>query len=115
MFVSVNHRLSQNFTLIANYTWSHCIDLGDFGGELSSSRLISNPNNFSNDVGNCSFDVRHIFNSSPGGHEPALRQRLAKTIWATGSFHHRELPLRQPLFGAGRDRLFFDRHQAGPC
>ncbi len=64
MLVSLNHRFSQNFPLLANYTWSHCIDLGDFGGELSASRLITNPNNLAADVGSCSFDVRHIFNSS---------------------------------------------------
>jgi carboxypeptidase family protein len=64
LLVSLNHRFSQHFTLLANYTWSHCRDLGDFGGELSASRLISNPNNFAADQGNCSFDVRHIFNSS---------------------------------------------------
>src|SRR6266700_1492245 len=64
LLTSLNHRFSQHFTLLANYTWSHCIDLGDFAGELSASRLISNPNNFSVDHGNCSFDVRHIFNSS---------------------------------------------------
>ncbi len=64
MLVSLNHRFSHHFTLLANYTWSHCRDLGDFAGELSSSRLLSNPNNFAADAGNCSFDVRHIFNSS---------------------------------------------------
>lgn len=64
MLVSVNHRFSQNFTLLANYTYSHCIGTGEFGGELSASRLIANPNNFAIDKGNCSFDIRHIFNSS---------------------------------------------------
>ena len=64
LLFNVNHRMSRHFTLLANYTWSHCIDLGDFAGELSASRLISNPNNFLADMGNCSFDIRHIFNSS---------------------------------------------------
>src|SRR5262249_11144010 len=53
LLVSVNHRLSHNFTLLTNYTWSHCIGMGEFGGELSASRLISNPNNFGADHGNC--------------------------------------------------------------
>ena len=80
LLISANHRISNNFTLITNYTWSHCIDLGDFGGELSASRLISNPNNFSSDVGPCSFDVRHIFNSSFVAMSPKFSDRLAKTL-----------------------------------
>lgn len=64
LLMTVNHRFSRNFTLLANYTYSHCIGVGDFGGELSSSRLITNPANFAGDRGNCSFDIRHIFNSS---------------------------------------------------
>jgi len=55
-------------------------------------------------VGNCSFDVRHIFNSSLVAMSPHFDSGLAKTILGNCSFHHRELPLRQPLFGAGRDR-----------
>jgi hypothetical protein len=77
LLVSLNHRFSQHFTLLANYTWSHCIDLGDFAGELSSSRLISNPNNFAADQGNCSFDVRHIFNSSLVASSPNLGHGIA--------------------------------------
>lgn len=77
LFFNVNHRFSQNFSLLANYTWSHCIDLGDFGGELSNSRLIANPNNFAADRGNCSFDVRHIFNSSLVVASPNMGHGLA--------------------------------------
>jgi hypothetical protein len=80
MLVTVNHRLSQNFTLLANYTWSHCMGLGEFGGELSASRLIANPNNFAADRGDCSFDVRHIFNSSLVANSPKFGNRLAQTI-----------------------------------
>src|SRR5262249_35618381 len=51
LLLSVNHRFSQNFTLLANYTYSHCIGTGEFGGELSASRLIANPSNFDADRG----------------------------------------------------------------
>lgn len=80
---SVNHRFSQNFTLLANYTYSHCISLGDFGGELSSSRLITNPNNFDADRGNCSFDVRHIINSSLVANSPRFSSGWARTLFSS--------------------------------
>jgi hypothetical protein len=80
LLVTVNHRFSQNFTLLANYTWSHCLALGEFGGELSSSRLISNPNNFSLDPGDCSFDVRHIINSSLVVNSPKFGNSITRTI-----------------------------------
>jgi len=80
MLLSLNHRFSHNFTLLANYTYSHCISLGDFGGELSSSRLITNPNNFDADRGNCSFDIRHIVNTSLVANTPRFSSPLARIL-----------------------------------
>lgn len=80
LLMSVNHRFSRHFTLQSNYTWSHCIDLGDFAGELSSSRLIANPNNFAADHGNCSFDIRHIFNSSLVASSPAIGNNVTRAL-----------------------------------
>lgn len=82
MLVSVNHRFNHNFTLLANYTYSHCISLGDFGGELSSSRLITNPNNFAADRGNCSFDIRHIMNTSLVANSPRFSNNLMRTLFS---------------------------------
>lgn len=82
LLVSVNHRLNHNFTILANYTYSHCISLGDFGGELSSSRLITNPNNFDADRGNCSFDIRHIFNSSLVANSPRFSSGWMRTLFS---------------------------------
>src|SRR5262245_18163815 len=80
MLLSVNHRFHQNFTLLANYTYSHCISLGEFAGELSSSRLISNPNNFAADHGNCSFDIRQIVNTSLVASSPRFSSGWARTL-----------------------------------
>src|SRR5262249_10919337 len=82
LLASVNHRLSNNFTLLANYTWSHCIGLGEFGGELSASRLIANPKNFAADVGNCSFDIRHIFNSSLVAYAPRFNGTITRLLFS---------------------------------
>ncbi|MGA2261665.1 MAG: carboxypeptidase regulatory-like domain-containing protein, partial [Acidobacteriota bacterium] len=64
MLVSLQHRFSQNFSILTNYTWSHCISDMDFRGELSTSSAYQNPNNRAADRGNCGFDVQHQMNGS---------------------------------------------------
>ena len=63
MLVSVQHRFANHFTLLWNYTRSHCISDADFGGELAGN-YYSNPANRSQDKGNCNFDVRNLMNTS---------------------------------------------------
>ncbi|HXF25782.1 MAG TPA: TonB-dependent receptor, partial [Bryobacteraceae bacterium] len=63
LLVSVQHRFSQNFTFLGNYTWSHCIGDGDFNGDLRGA-YYQNPYNRSADRADCNFDIRHIFNAS---------------------------------------------------
>ena len=63
LLLSVRHRFSHNFTLLSNYTWSHCINDGDDQGELEPSQF-QNSNNPNGDRGNCSSDRRQIFNTS---------------------------------------------------
>lgn len=63
LLVSTQHRFSQGFTLLANYTWSHCISDGDFYGDLSSL-FYQDQNNRRADRGDCNFDVRQVFNAS---------------------------------------------------
>ncbi len=59
--VSVNHRLSSTFSLLANYTWSKCLDIEDNQGDVSGITL-ENPNNPRMDYGPCGFDLRHVAN-----------------------------------------------------
>jgi hypothetical protein len=63
LLISARHRFSSNYTLLANYTWSHCIDEGNFVGTLAASGY-QNPSNRNADRGSCPFDLRHIFNLS---------------------------------------------------
>lgn len=80
LLVTAKHRFSRNFTLLANYTYSHCIDLNEFGGEITASRLIADPNNFAADRGNCGFDLRHNFNASYVVGSPTFGNRLTRMI-----------------------------------
>lgn len=64
MLLSLQHRFSQNFSILNNFTWSHCISDMDFRGELSTTNAYENPNDRAWDRGNCGFDLRHQYNAS---------------------------------------------------
>jgi hypothetical protein len=63
LLLSARHRLSHNFTLLVNYTYSHCVSEGSFSGELTSNSY-QNPYDRDASRGNCPFDLRHIVNAS---------------------------------------------------
>ena len=42
MITTLQHRLSSNFVLISNYTWSHCIDIADNVGDTEAV-TVQNP------------------------------------------------------------------------
>jgi len=63
LLVSIQHRLANNFTLMANYTWSHCISEKDYVGELAQAYYMDSFNR-RRDRGSCNFDVRHVSNIS---------------------------------------------------
>ena len=80
VLLSVNHRISQNFTLLANYSFSHCISDGDFNGELTNSRQTQTPNPVFGERGNCGFDRRQIFNSSLVAYSPKFNRPLLRAF-----------------------------------
>ncbi|HEY1896625.1 MAG TPA: carboxypeptidase regulatory-like domain-containing protein [Terracidiphilus sp.] len=63
MLLTLQHRFSQHFTLLSNYTWSKCIsggtDVGDLGGNT-----FQNPANPGAERSNCYQDLRHNFVTS---------------------------------------------------
>jgi hypothetical protein len=63
LLTAVQHRFNQGFTLLTNYTWSHCISNYDFNTDLNGTGFL-NPYSLAMDRGNCNFDIRHIFNAS---------------------------------------------------
>ncbi len=80
LLTSVNHRFQRNFSVLANYTWSHCISDGDIQSELTGG--YQNPSNRRANRGNCSTDERHIFNASLVADSPDFKGNLGWRILA---------------------------------
>jgi hypothetical protein len=78
LLLSLQHRLSNHFTVQSNYTWSHCI--ADLGTTLLAGSY-TDPNNRRSDRGQCAgTDLRHIFNLSAVLQGPTFSQRALRTV-----------------------------------
>jgi hypothetical protein len=58
---TVQHRLSSSFSLLANYTWSKCLNLYDAQGDYAGNGY-ENPSNPRLDYGPCGSDFRNVEN-----------------------------------------------------
>ncbi len=114
ILASLQHRFSHNYTIIANYTYSHCITEADFTGEVTGP-IFENPYNLRQDRGSCAADVRHIFNASFVGISPHIGGALWGKILGNWQFApiiqaHTGLPFDittgqdNSKTGVGRDR-----------
>jgi hypothetical protein len=61
LITTVQHRLSSSFSLLANYTWSKCLNVADAQGDLAGT-LVENPSNPGFDYGPCGSDFRNVEN-----------------------------------------------------
>jgi hypothetical protein len=61
LLLKLQHRFSDHYTILGNYTWSHCLSETDFQGDMGGP-YTQNPFNRNADRGNCDFDIRQIFN-----------------------------------------------------
>ena len=61
LVATLQHRLSSTFSLLANWTWSKCLDIADGQGDLAGTN-VENPNNPAADYGPCGYDYRHVEN-----------------------------------------------------
>jgi hypothetical protein len=61
LLVKAEHRFSNHYSVIANYTYAHCISEADFSGDLGGA-YTQNPYNRNAERGNCGFDLRQIAN-----------------------------------------------------
>lgn len=80
---TVQHRFRHDFSVQANYTYSHCLSNGDFNGDLRQSYYM-NQSNPRLEYGNCNFDIRHIFNTSVVASSPFRGTGVMK--WALGGW-----------------------------
>ncbi len=79
MLLSLQHRLASHFTVLANYTWSHCIS-DPFTSELDGVQY-TNPANRRYDRGNCvQIDRRHLVNVSTVLETPRFAERWMQAI-----------------------------------
>jgi len=81
LVATVQHRMSSSFVFLANYTWSHCIDISDNAADVSSI-TVQNPANIKGDKSSCGFDFRDIFNSTvvASSHFNSLHGVLAQAV-----------------------------------
>jgi Carboxypeptidase regulatory-like domain len=75
--VSLQRRLKSNFSLLLNYTFSHCIDTGETTAILVTSAFR---NDLSAEVGNCSFDHRHQLTLTGILRAPQFSSGFAKIV-----------------------------------
>lgn len=62
LLASVEHRFAQNFTLLANYTWSKCLGIAPVTS--LGTGVVQDPNRVRGDYGPCSYDAPQLFNAS---------------------------------------------------
>jgi len=80
LLLSVQHRFSNHFTMLTNYTWSHCLNEGDFNGDIAGS-YYQNPTDRNADRGNCNYDFRQIFNTSIVAESPFTGKSVTARVF----------------------------------
>jgi hypothetical protein len=76
------HRFHHNYTILGNYTYSHCISDVDFIGDIGGPQT-QNPDSLKGEHGNCGFDVRQQFSVSAVAESPRLKNSLADKLVGT--------------------------------
>jgi hypothetical protein len=84
LLLTAQHRLSQNLSVLTNFTWSHCLSQGSIGQDIGNS--LQNPSNRRANWGSCSADRRRIYNLSliagmPGFNNGSRLLREAVAGW----------------------------------
>jgi hypothetical protein len=79
LLLSIQHRFSNHYLFVTNYTFSHCISEVDFLGELGNE-IYQNPNNRNAERSSCGFDHRQNFNTSLVVTSPAVGNAFVKRL-----------------------------------
>jgi hypothetical protein len=83
LLLTAAHRFSQHYSVLTNYTWSHCIDDGEAPGDNSNTADYQDPYNLKENRGNCASDLRQIFNASLLLETPRFNSKPLRIV-ATG-------------------------------
>ncbi len=88
LLLVAQHRFSHNFSLLSNFTWSHCLDQGENGQDIGNA--YQDPRNRRAEWGNCASDRRKVLNVSLVTRTPKFSspwaQRIAGNWQASGIF-----------------------------
>jgi hypothetical protein len=91
LVATLQHRLSSTFSLLANWTWSKCLDIADGQGDLAATN-VENPNNPAADYGPCGYDYRHVENlvivAKSNFHDMNRFARLVANNWELAPLMH---------------------------
>jgi hypothetical protein len=108
LLLVAQHRFSHNFSILSNFTWSHCLDQGENGQDIVN--FYQDPRNRRAESGNCaSRDSHSEFRLTVA---PAIRRQLAglghlyvrERLLNDHHLRGRQLPHRRRLRPAERGR-----------
>ena len=78
LLLSLQHRLSHGFSVSTNFTWSHCLDDGEVGQDITNA--FQNPNDRKADWGNCATNESRIYNLSTVAETPRLSNHMVDVL-----------------------------------
>lgn len=78
VIVTANHRIANNFSVLANYTWSHCLSNLNYTGD--NTPPAQDPNNTAAEYASCNFDIKHNLTVSGVLTSPRLKQRTLNLL-----------------------------------
>jgi hypothetical protein len=113
MLLAVQHRLSHNYSIAANWTYSHCLSESETGTQndlAGPTYIVPGYENLS--YANCDSDVRHTINISAVANTPKFGNRIVNAIvggwqfspvitWRTGTYNTVTLPVDYAESGIG--------------
>jgi len=78
MLISAQHRFTQNFSVLANFTWSHCLDTSEIG--LNGGTTPQNYLDPGAEYANCASDQRRVLNLSFVARTPRFHSAWVRRI-----------------------------------
>jgi hypothetical protein len=84
LVVQLNKRMSKNWSLLSNLTWSKCVNDGD--PQLDNGNFYPDPSDRSTNRGACNSDRRFMYNGSLMLQSPGFGSGIAKALSADWQF-----------------------------